>query len=126
MLRDLIAEDVRHRIGFCADTCHLYSSGYDLVRDFDGVWRRWEETVGLQHLRCLHLNDSKTPFASCRDRHELIAEGSLGPVPFRRIMTDRRFRQIIKILETPKGDDEVTADRKMLRRLRRYAAPRSR
>ena len=126
LLRDLIAEDVRHRIGFCADTCHLYSSGYDLVRDFDGVWRRWEETVGLQHLRCLHLNDSKTPFASCRDRHELIAEGSLGPVPFRRIMTDRRFRQVIKILETPKGDDEVTADRKMLRRLRRYAAPRSR
>jgi deoxyribonuclease-4 len=126
LLRNLIAEDVRHRIGFCADTCHLYSSGYDLVGDYEGVWRRWDEVVGLNHLHCLHLNDSKTPFASCRDRHELIGEGSLGPVPFRRIMTDARFRQTIKILETPKGDDEVTADRKMLRRLRRYAAPRSR
>ena len=121
LLRSLIGDDVRHRIAFCADTCHLYSSGYDLRGDYDGVWRRWEETLGLEHLRCLHLNDSKTKFASRRDRHELIAEGSLGPEPFRRIMTDPRLAHVIRILETPKGDDGVTADRKMLRRLRRYA-----
>jgi deoxyribonuclease-4 len=126
ILRSLVAEDVRDRIGFCADTCHLYSAGYDLAGDYDGVWRRWDEILGLEQLRCLHLNDSKTPFASCRDRHELIGEGSLGPVPFRRIMTDPHFNNVIKILETPKGDDEVTADRKMLRRLRRYATVRSR
>jgi deoxyribonuclease IV len=126
MLRDLIDKRVRHRIGFCADTCHLYSSGYDLVHDYDGVWRRWAEVLGLQQLYCLHLNDSKTPFASCRDRHELIAEGTLGARPFRRIMTDPRFRQVIKILETPKGDDQVATDRKMLRRLRRYATVRAR
>ena len=72
-LRAAIGEDVRHRIAFCADTCHLYSAGYDLVRDFDGVWRRWEAAIGLSQLRCLHLNDSKTPFDSRRDRHELIA-----------------------------------------------------
>jgi deoxyribonuclease IV len=123
-LRSLIHEDVRHRIAFCADTCHLYSSGYDLVGDYDGVWRRWHRVLGLGSLRCLHLNDSKTPFASCRDRHELIAEGSLGPKPFRRIMTDPRLQRVIKILETPKGDDGVTADRKMLRRLRAYARAR--
>ena len=121
LLRSLVADDVRHRVAFCADTCHLYSSGYDLVGDYDGVWRRWDEVLGLDQLRCLHLNDSKTSFASCRDRHELIGEGSLGPGPFRRIMTDPRLDHVIKILETPKGDDEVTADRKMLRRLRRYA-----
>jgi deoxyribonuclease-4 len=120
-LRSLIGNDVRHRIAFCADTCHLYSSGYDLVGDFDGVWRQWERILGFDSLRCIHLNDSKTPFASCRDRHELIAEGSLGAPPFRRIMTDPRFSRTIKILETPKGKDEVTADRKMLRRLRAYA-----
>jgi deoxyribonuclease IV len=120
-LRELIASDVRHRIAFCADTCHLYSSGYDLVRDYDGVWDQWDQVIGLDLLHCLHLNDSKTPFASCRDRHELIAEGSLGPAPFRRIMTDPRFDRVIKILETPKGKDGVTADRKMLRRLRAYA-----
>lgn len=121
MLRVSIAEDVRPRIAFCADTCHLYSAGYDLVGDYDGVWRSWDETLGLDLLRCLHLNDSKTKFASRRDRHALIAEGSLGPQPFRRIMTDPRLAHVIKILETPKGDDGVTADRKMLRRLRRYA-----
>ncbi len=120
-LRTRIGEDVRHRVAFCADTCHLYSSGYDLVDDFDGVWRRWEEEIGMQHLRCLHLNDSKTPFSSRRDRHELIAEGSLGAEPFRRIMRDPRFTAIPKVIETPKGDDEFTQDRRMMRRLRAYA-----
>ena len=66
------------------------------------------------------VNDSKTPFGSRRDRHELVAEGSLGPEPFRRIMRDPRFRSVMKVIETPKGDDEVTFDRRMLRRLRAY------
>lgn len=122
-LRSLIADDVRHRLAFCADTCHLYSTGYDLVTDYDSVWRRWDAILGLEQLRCLHLNDSKTPFASCRDRHELIGEGSLGPGPFRRIMNDPRLAHVIKIVETPKGDDQVKSDRKMLRRLRSYARP---
>jgi deoxyribonuclease IV len=122
LLRRLIGQDVRHRVAYCADTCHLYSAGYDLVKDYDGIWRRWDRILGLKRLRCLHLNDSKTPFASCRDRHELIAEGSLGPEPFRRIMTDPRLAHVIKILETPKGEDQITTDRRMLRRLRRYAA----
>ena len=121
MLRASVAEDLRQRIAFCADTCHLYSAGYDLVGDYDGVWQAWEDILGLDKLLCLHLNDSKTKFASRRDRHELIGEGSLGPQPFRRIMTDPRLTHVIKILETPKGDDGVSADRKMLRRLRRYA-----
>jgi deoxyribonuclease-4 len=120
-LRDAIAEDVRDRVGFCLDTCHLFSAGYDLVGDYDGVWDRWEAVAGLRHLGCLHLNDSKTPFDSRRDRHELIAEGSLGAGPFRRIMRDPRLRPIPKILETPKGEDEFTYDRRMLRRLRGYA-----
>jgi deoxyribonuclease IV len=121
MLRASVAKDVRQRVAFCADTCHLYSAGYDLVGDYDGVWQAWDDILGLDMLFCLHLNDSKTKFASRRDRHELIGEGSLGPQPFRRIMTDPRLTHVIKILETPKGDDGVSADRKMLRRLRRYA-----
>jgi deoxyribonuclease-4 len=120
-LRATIGQRVRHRIAFCADTCHLYSAGYDLVHEYDAVWERWEQTIGLAHLRCLHLNDSKTPFGSRRDRHELVGEGSLGPEPFRRIMRDPRFRSVMKVIETPKGDDEVTFDRRMLRRLRAYA-----
>jgi len=119
-LRALVPSDLRHRIGFCADTCHLYSAGYDLVNAYDAVWAEWERLIGLEHLRCIHLNDSKTPFASHKDRHELIAEGSLGADPFRRIMRDGRFADAIKVLETPKGDDLVTNDRRMLRRLRAY------
>lgn len=123
-LRAAIPRRLRNRVGFCADTCHLYSAGYDLVRDYDGVWQHWEDTIGLVLLGCLHLNDSKTPFASRRDRHELIGEGSLGPQPFRRIMRDPRFVDVMKILETPKGDDEFTQDRRMIRRLRAYARVR--
>jgi len=120
-LRALIPPALRRRIGFCADTCHLYSAGYDLVGDFDAVWARWDRVLGRGSLRALHLNDSKTPFGSRRDRHELIGEGSLGPEPFRRLMTDPRFARAIKILETPKGDHPTAMDRKMLRRLRGYA-----
>jgi deoxyribonuclease IV len=125
-LRETIGKHVRHRIGFCADTCHLYSAGYDIVRDYDGVWARWAAEIGFEHLHCLHLNDSKTPFGSRRDRHELIGEGTLGPEPFRRIMRDRRFARVIKVIETPKGDDEITQDRRMLRRLRAYGRVRAR
>jgi deoxyribonuclease-4 len=126
-LRGQIGADVRHRVGYCVDTCHLYSAGYDLVGDFDGVWQKWEAIIGFEHLRCIHLNDSKTPFSSRRDRHEVIGEGSLGPNPFRNIMRDPRFARIPKLLETPKGDDEFTEDRRMLRRLRAYArVPRAR
>jgi deoxyribonuclease IV len=122
-LRDLVGEDVRHRVGFCADTCHLFSAGYDLINDFDGVWELWDQTLGLELLGCIHMNDSKTPFASHKDRHELIGEGSLGLEPFRRIMKDQRFASIPKLLETPKGDDdETTNDLRMLALLRGLAA----
>jgi deoxyribonuclease-4 len=121
-LRDLVPGSLRDRIAFCADTCHLYAAGYDLVRAFDEVWVRWDSVLGPDALACLHLNDSKTPFASRRDRHELIGAGSLGAGPFRRIMREPRFRTVPKILETPKGDDMVTNDRQALRKLRRYAA----
>lgn len=121
-LRQAIDEDVRGRVAFCADTCHLYSSGYDLVSDFDGVWKAWDIHLGQDSLKVLHLNDSKTPFDSHRDRHELIGDGSLGEEPFRRVMRDERFANVIKILETPKGDDEVTNDRRMLEQLRGYGS----
>jgi deoxyribonuclease IV len=122
-LRELVGEDVRHRVAFCVDTCHLYSAGYDLVGDYDGVWEQWDSTIGPDLLGCVHLNDSKTPFASRKDRHELIGEGSLGAAPFQRLMSDPRFRGVPKVLETPKGDiDEVTNDRRMLALLRAMVA----
>lgn len=120
-LRSRMPKSAQARVGYCADTCHLYSAGYDLVNDYDGVWAKFEKVCGIERLRCLHLNDSKNPFDSRKDRHELIAEGSLGASPFQRIMNDPRFAHVAKVLETPKGDDDlVTNDRKMLARLRGY------
>ena len=111
----------RDRVGICLDTCHAYSAGYDLVNDYDGVMAKLQDTLGLERLRVMHLNDSKTPFASRRDRHELIAEGSLGEAPFRRIMTDERLALVPKVIETPKLDDATETDSRMLARLRGYA-----
>ena len=114
----------RSRVGVCVDSCHVYSAGYDLVKDYDGVWKRFDDVLGMARLKTMHLNDSKTPFGSRRDRHELIGEGSLGKKPFQRIMTDPHIATVAKVIETPKGDDHTRSDTKMLNRLRRYAKPR--
>jgi deoxyribonuclease-4 len=111
-------------VGVCVDSCHIYSAGYDLVKDYDGVWSRFDDVLGMSRLKTMHLNDSKTPFASRRDRHELIGEGSLGRKPFHRIMTDPRLAGVAKVIETPKGDDHTKSDSKMLNRLRRYSQAR--
>ena len=121
-LLELVPAPLRARMGVCVDTCHIYSAGYDLVNDFDGVWARFDDVIGAKRLRVLHLNDSKTPFNSRRDRHELIAEGTLGAEPFRRIMTGARFAEVAKVLETPKLDDATATDLRMLALLRGYAA----
>jgi deoxyribonuclease-4 len=119
-LRHLIPPSLKERVGFCADTCHMYSAGYDLVHDWDGVWHEWDRKLGLDSLYCLHLNDSMNPLGSRRDRHELIGEGTLGAEPFRRVMQDKRFAGVIKVIETPKGEDQLATDRRMLERLRSY------
>jgi deoxyribonuclease-4 len=86
-----------------------------------GVWEAFDRVVGLDLLKCLHLNDSKAAPGSHLDRHEWIADGTIGAEAFRRIMRDPRLASVIKIIETPKRDDPVKHDRRMLRRLRAYA-----
>jgi deoxyribonuclease-4 len=115
-----ISPEHRERVGVCLDTCHVYSAGYDLVGDYEGVVANLADTVGLERLRLFHLNDSQCPFRSRKDRHAEIGEGSLGDEPFRRIMNDERFAAIPKVLETPKGDDHTAADRRNLARLRSF------
>jgi deoxyribonuclease IV len=119
-LIERIPEPHRSRVGVCLDTCHVYSAGYDLVADYHGVWNRFADTIGLDRLRIIHLNDSKTPLGSRRDRHEWIGEGSLGEQPFRRIMNDVRLAAVPRVIETPKGDDHTATDTRMLVRLRSY------
>jgi deoxyribonuclease IV len=115
-----VPEPFRARVGVCIDTCHAYSAGYDLVNGYADVWRRFDDALGSARLKVLHLNDSKTPFNSKRDRHELIGEGSLGEQAFRQIMNDERLATIAKVIETPKGTDPTATDARMLSRLRGY------
>lgn len=105
-----IPEEQQHRLGVCFDTCHAYSAGYDLLHEYDDVWSRFDELIGLERLGLIHMNDSKHPFDSRKDRHEHIGQGTLGPQPFEKIMLDKRLEHVPKILETPKGDDGDVAD----------------
>lgn len=108
------------RVGVCLDTAHIWAAGYDLVTDYDGVWARFNDTIGLARLGCLHLNDSKAALGSHLDRHELIGEGTIGAQAFRRIMTDSRLAHVPRIIETPKGDLPAATDSRMLSLLRSF------
>ena len=119
-LRNALPDGIRTRVGFCLDTAHLHAVGYDLAR-IEAVWEEFDRVIGLDLLKCLHLNDSRAARGSRVDRHEWIAEGQIGPEPFRRIMRDARLAGVVKIIETPKRDDPLRHDRRMLRRLRAYA-----
>jgi deoxyribonuclease-4 len=122
-MMEAIAPPARDRVGICLDTCHVYSAGYDIRERYDEVMGALDSAVGLEHLRLFHLNDSQRPFASRKDRHAEIGEGTLGDDPFRRIMNDPRFEAVPLVLETPKGDDHAAADRRNLARLRSYLPP---
>ncbi len=113
-----VAEPHCDRLGVCFDTCHAWVAGMDLRDDFEGVWRRADDTFGVHRIELFHLNDAKTAFGSRLDRHENIGEGTMGLEAFRQLMTAERFRTVPKILETPKGNDLVTADRRNLAVLR--------
>ena len=88
-------------VGVCLDTCHVYDAGYDIVQDLDGVLAEFDRVVGLDRLLALHLNDSKNPFASHKDRHECIGRGSLGLETFRAIVNHPSLAGKPMILETP-------------------------
>lgn len=97
------------RLGVCLDTCHAFAAGYDL-RTPDGYARMFDEftqTLGLERLLCLHLNDSKHPLGSRKDRHENIGQGEIGLEFFGRLLQDERLASVPMLLETPVGDDEA-------------------
>jgi deoxyribonuclease-4 len=113
---------VAGRVAVCLDTCHVFAAGYDLVGDYDGVWARFDDALGLERLAVLHLNDSQGALGSRKDRHAGIGEGHLGEATFARVMRDPRLSRVPKLIETPKGDDPETFDRRNLGRLLRLAA----
>ena len=115
---EAVPEPHRARLGVCFDTCHAWVAGLDLRDDFEGVWMRADDIFGVRRIELFHVNDAKTAFGSRLDRHEDIGKGTMGLAPFRRLVNAERFRHVPKILETPKGDDGVSADRANLAVLR--------
>ena len=106
-----------NQVGVCLDTCHVYDGGYDIVNDLSGVLREFDRVVGLDKLYALHLNDSKNPFASHKDRHELLGQGSLGLKTFENIVNCKELKGKPMILETPNDlpgyAEEIAALRRM-------------
>lgn len=100
-LRDILDAVGSENVGVCLDTCHVYDGGYDIVNDLNGVLAEFDRVIGLDRLHALHLNDSKNPFASHKDRHECLGKGSLGLETFRRIVNHPYLKDKPMILETP-------------------------
>lgn len=101
-LRQIIDRvELKDKIGVCLDTCHVYDAGYDIKNDLDGVLCEFDEVIGLFRLKALHLNDSKNPFESHKDRHEKIGEGFLGLEVFENIVNHPKLSHLPILLETP-------------------------
>lgn len=95
------------RLGVCFDTCHVLAAGYEFrdAASYRETFRRFDREIGLDRLLAFHLNDSKQPLGSRKDRHEQIGRGEVGLEAFRLLLADRRFRERPMVLETPKGPD---------------------
>lgn len=116
-LKRIIDAVGRSDIGVCLDTCHVYDAGYDIVSDLDGVLSEFDRIIGLDRLCALHLNDSKNPFASHKDRHECIGHGSLGLDTFAKIVNHPVLRGKPMILETPNELPGYAEEIRLLRNL---------
>lgn len=114
-LRDLLdLIDRPEKVGICFDTCHAWAAGYDFsdLYKYKQVWKLFDDIIGLENLKAMHINDSKTPLNSRVDRHANIGEGTLGIMFFQLLMNDHKFFNIPKIIETPK--DNFDSDLKNL------------
>ena len=109
--------ELRDHLGVCLDTCHVHDAGYDIVNDLDSVLREFDRVIGLSRLRALHLNDSKNPLGSHKDRHEKIGEGFLGLDTFARIVRHPQLRGLPLCLETPNELPGYAAEIALLRGL---------
>lgn len=116
-LRDILDAVGSENVGVCLDTCHVYDGGYDIVNDLNGVLAELDRVIGLDRLHALHLNDSKNPFASHKDRHECLGKGSLGLETFRRIVNHPQLKDKPMILETPNELPGYAGEIKILREM---------
>lgn len=106
---------LKEKMGVCLDTCHVYDAGYDIVNHLDEVLDEFDAVVGLDRLKAIHLNDSKNPFESHKDRHEKIGEGSIGLDAMVRIINHPKLRHLPFFLETPNELPGYQAEIELLR-----------
>lgn len=117
-LREIIDRvELEDKMGVCLDTCHVYDGGYDIVNDLDGVLTQFDKIIGLDRLKAIHINDSKNPFASHKDRHEKIGKGSIGIEAFERIINHSALRNLPFYLETPNELDGYAHEIQLLKAL---------
>lgn len=109
--------NLKDKLGVCLDTCHVYDAGYDIVNNLDGVLEEFDKVIGLDRLKAIHINDSKNPFESHKDRHEKIGEGSIGTEAFERIINHPKLRNLPFYLETPNELDGYAKEIALLRSL---------
>ena len=107
--------NVKDKIGVCLDTCHVYSAGYDIVNDLDSVLDEFDRIIGLDRLKAIHLNDSKMPFNSNKDRHECIGLGTIGLDAIIRIINNPRLKDLPFYLETPNDISGYEREIKLLK-----------
>lgn len=106
-------------IGVCLDTCHVYDAGYDIVNDLDGVLKKFDEVIGLNRLKAIHMNDSKNPFESHKDRHEKIGEGFIGTDTMEAVINHPLLQGIPVYLETPNELDGYQREIELLKSLKK-------
>lgn len=111
--------DLSDKLGVCLDTCHVYDAGYDVVNDLDGVLEAFDKVIGIDKLRAIHINDSKNPFSSHKDRHEVIGGGSIGEAAFSRIINHPQLCDLPFYLETPNELDGYAKEIALLKSLRK-------
>jgi deoxyribonuclease-4 len=109
----------KERLGVCLDTCHIFDGGYDIVNDLDGVLKHFDEVIGLDLLKVIHVNDSKNVFASHKDRHANLGDGNIGFETLAKVVWHPLLEGKIKILETPYIDD-LPPYKEEIARLREY------
>lgn len=109
--------ELKDKLGVCLDTCHVYDAGYDIVNDLDNVIEEFDNIIGLNNLKAIHLNDSKNPFASHKDRHEKIGEGFLGINTIANVINNEKLKKLPFYLETPNEIDGYAKEIKLLKEL---------
>lgn len=107
--------ELKDKMGVCLDTCHIYDAGYDIVNNLDGVLEEFDRVIGLDRLKAIHLNDSKNPFKSHKDRHEKIGEGFVGLDAITNIINHPKLKHLPFFLETPNELDGYAKEIELLR-----------